>query len=86
MEFSWHYNNSSRKPPSREDVLICVINPHLNNAYTISYYIAHWDALDNVWVDAESDFAEYSDMYVVSWSHIPFPVEDVEDYIKGIKA
>lgn len=80
MEFLWHYNKTSRKPPKREDVLICVINLHLNNAYSISYCIAHWDALDNVWIESEDDFMEISDKYVVSWSYIPLPAEDIEDY------
>lgn len=77
MEFSWHYNKTRRKPPSFENVLICVTEPHFKRVW---YYIAHWDALDNVWTD--DNLVEYSDNYVISWSYIPFPAEDIEDYRK----
>lgn len=76
MEFSWHYNKTSRKPTNTR-VLICVIERHFKNIW---YHIAYWDVLDNVWVD--NDLVEYPDAYVVSWSYIPFPAEDIEDYRK----
>ena len=77
MEFSWHYNKTSRKPSPHDNVLICVIERHFKNVW---YYIASWDAFDNVWVD--NDLVEYHDAYVVSWSYIPFPAEDIEYYRK----
>lgn len=77
MEFSWHYNTWHDKPSPRTNVLICVIEKHFKNIW---YHIASWDALDNVWVDY--DLVEYPDIYVVSWSYIPFPAEDIEDYRK----
>ena len=77
MEFSWHYNKTSVKPPSRVDVLICLIEPHFKNVW---YDTASWNALECVWVN--NDLVEYSDISVVSWSYIPFPAEDIEDYRK----